>query len=174
MGICWDQWFPEAARAMVLQGAELLLYPTAIGSEPQDPALDSREHWQRVLQGHAAANLVPVVAANRIGREVSPADKRVAITFYGSSLIINEEGGLAGRCRVFAGEEERRRQLPDYDSSDSEEDELAVEPQDEGIELIWHDFDTHKIAAKRHSWGVFRDRRPDLYRGLAGRSMAPG
>ena len=108
------------------------------------------------------------------GREVSPAVKGVAITFYGSSLIINEEGGLAGRCRVFAGEEERRRQLPDYDSSDSEEDELAVEPQDEGIELIWHDFDTHKIAAKRHSWGDFRDRRPDLYRGLAGRSMAPG
>ena len=69
VGICWDQWFPEAARSMVLQGAELLFYPTAIGSEPQDPLINSRMHWQRVMQGHAAANLVPVIASNRIGWE---------------------------------------------------------------------------------------------------------
>jgi N-carbamoylputrescine amidase len=68
VAICWDQWFPEAARAMALAGAELLFYPTAIGSEPQDPALDSRDHWRRVMQGHAAANMVPVIASNRIGR----------------------------------------------------------------------------------------------------------
>lgn len=69
IGICWDQWFPECARVMALQGAELILYPTAIGSEPQDPSIDSKDHWQLTMQGHSAANLIPVIASNRIGKE---------------------------------------------------------------------------------------------------------
>jgi N-carbamoylputrescine amidase len=89
VGICWDQWFPEAARAMTLAGADLLLYPTAIGSEPEEPELDSRDAWQRVMIGHAVANAVGVVAANRIGTEGAG---REAITFYGSSFIANARG----------------------------------------------------------------------------------
>jgi N-carbamoylputrescine amidase len=84
VGICWDQWFPEAARAMALQGAELLLYPTAIGSEPCDPSFDSSAHWERTMLGHAAANLVPVMAANRIGTEVF---SKSSITFYGMNIL---------------------------------------------------------------------------------------
>lgn len=91
VGICWDQWFPEAARAMVLAGAELLIYPTAIGSEPQDPALDSSRHWQRTMQGHAAANLTPVLAANRIGAEQG---RDFVQTYYGNSFICDETGGM--------------------------------------------------------------------------------
>jgi N-carbamoylputrescine amidase len=89
VGICWDQWFPECARAMALQGAELLFYPTAIGSEPHDAAIDSRAHWQRVQQGHAGANVMPLIASNRIGRETQD---DFAITFYGSSFIADESG----------------------------------------------------------------------------------
>jgi N-carbamoylputrescine amidase len=88
-GICWDQWFPELARCMALAGAELLLYPTAIGSEPHDASLDSSGHWQRVMQGHAGANLVPVIASNRIGREQGDS---CALTFYGSSFIADHTG----------------------------------------------------------------------------------
>ena len=89
VGICWDQWFPETARCLVLQGAEVLLYPTAIGTEPQYPEWDSRDHWQRVMQGHAAANMVPLVASNRIGTEKGA---NSSMTFYGSSFIANETG----------------------------------------------------------------------------------
>jgi N-carbamoylputrescine amidase len=89
VGICWDQWYPECARAMCLMGAELLLYPTAIGSEPQDPALNSADHWQQVMQGHAAANMVPVVAANRTGTEQG---RDFAQTYYGSSFIADVTG----------------------------------------------------------------------------------
>jgi N-carbamoylputrescine amidase len=89
VAICWDQWFPEAARAMTLAGADVLLYPTAIGSEPEEPELDSRDSWQRVMVGHAVANAVAVVAANRIGTEGEGAD---AITFYGSSFIADPRG----------------------------------------------------------------------------------
>ena len=89
VGICWDQWFPECARAMALQGAEILFYPTAIGSEPQDASINSRDHWQRVMQGHAGANMVPLVASNRIGREQG---ESCAITFYGSSFIAGPRG----------------------------------------------------------------------------------
>ncbi len=89
IGICWDQWFPECARAMALQGAELLFYPTAIGSEPHDASISSRDPWQRVQQGHAAANLVPLIASNRIGRE-DQGDSH--ITFYGSSFIADHAG----------------------------------------------------------------------------------
>ncbi|XFA74084.1 N-carbamoylputrescine amidase [Thermosynechococcaceae cyanobacterium Okahandja] len=87
VGICWDQWFPEAARAMTLMGAEILLYPTAIGSEPHDPTLDTKDPWQRVMVGHAVANVIPVVAANRVGNENGQ-------VFYGSSFIADPRGDL--------------------------------------------------------------------------------
>tara|TARA_R110000796_G_scaffold251533_1_gene383198 strand:- start:46449 stop:47327 length:879 start_codon:yes stop_codon:yes gene_type:complete len=89
VGICWDQWFPECARSMALMGAEILFYPTAIGSEPHDPNITSRDHWQRVQQGHAGANLMPLVASNRIGREEQD---DYDITFYGSSFIADQFG----------------------------------------------------------------------------------
>ncbi|NVJ56734.1 MAG: N-carbamoylputrescine amidase, partial [Vibrionaceae bacterium] len=89
-GICWDQWFPELARSLALHGAEAIFYPTAIGSEPQEPTLDSRDHWQRTMQGHSAANLVPVIASNRVGTEV---DDGIETTFYGSSFITDHTGG---------------------------------------------------------------------------------
>lgn len=89
LGICWDQWFPETARCLVLGGAEVLLYPTAIGTEPQFPDWDSRDHWQRAMQGHAASNMVPLVASNRIGKEKG---KNSEMTFYGSSFIADETG----------------------------------------------------------------------------------
>ncbi len=130
-GICWDQWFPEAARGMALMGAELLFYPTAIGSEPQDPLLDSAPHWQRVMQGHAAANVVPVIASNRIGRE----DGRngTSITFYGSSFIADQTG-------------------------------LKLREADRDTEsLLVETFDLDAIERQRSAWGLFRDRRPDLY-----------
>ncbi len=88
VGICWDQWFPEAARAMALMGADALLYPTAIGSEPHDQSLDTRDPWRRAMQGHAVSNVIPVVAANRIGREAS------GQAFYGSSFIADHRGDL--------------------------------------------------------------------------------
>jgi N-carbamoylputrescine amidase len=91
VGICWDQWYPESARAMVLQGADLLLYPTAIGSEPYDPLLDTHRQWQRVMQGHAVANAVPVVAANRIGVEENDG---VTQSYYGHSFIADHVGEL--------------------------------------------------------------------------------
>src|SRR5271157_5960875 len=87
--ICWDQWFPETARSMALMGAEILLYPTAIGSEPQDAQLDSSAHWQRTMQGHAAANVMPLVASNRIGTEQG---EHITVTFYGSSFIASHTG----------------------------------------------------------------------------------
>jgi len=135
VGICWDQWFPEAARAMALQGAELLFYPTAIGSEPPDPAWDSSGHWQRVMQGHAGANLTPLVAANRIGREVGRAGER-EITFYGSSFIADPTGAKV---------------------AEAGRDEEAV---------LTALFDLGAVREMRHSWGLFRDRRPDLYGAL--------
>jgi N-carbamoylputrescine amidase len=90
-GICWDQWFPECARSMTLSGADILLFPTAIGSEPQDPLLDSKDHWQNVMRGHAAANQIPVIASNRIGTEV---EGSISVTFYGSSFIANHLGNI--------------------------------------------------------------------------------
>ena len=128
--VCWDQWFPESARAMALQGAELLFYPTAIGSEPQDPSLDSRDHWMRVMQGHAGANLCPLIASNRTGFEQGEC---CAITFYGSSFIAGAQG------------------------------ELVAEAPREGRAVLTATFDLDGIRAMRSSWGVFRDRRPDLY-----------
>ncbi|UTT86459.1 N-carbamoylputrescine amidase [Vibrio pelagius] len=129
-GICWDQWFPELARSLALHGAEAIFYPTAIGSEPQDPTLDSRDHWQRTMQGHSAANLVPVIASNRVGTEV---DDGIETTFYGSSFITDHTGG-----------------------------KLAEAPR-EGEAIIYAEVDLAATAQARHSWGLFRDRRPDLY-----------
>ncbi|ATN33128.1 N-carbamoylputrescine amidase [Rhizobium sp. ACO-34A] len=134
VGICWDQWFPEAARAMALQGAELLFYPTAIGSEPQDPTIDSAAHWQRVMQGHAAANVVPVIASNRIGKE--PGRKGTELTFYGSSFIADQTGAKIA-------EADRTSET-----------------------VLTATFDLEGIAKQRSAWGLFRDRRPELYRPL--------
>lgn len=131
VGICWDQWFPECARAMALMGAELLFYPTAIGSEPQDATLDSSGHWQRTMQGHAAANLTPLIASNRIGTE--PGRKGTQITFYGSSFIANWDGAKIAEA--------------------NHTDEAILTAR----------FDLDEIAQIRQSWGVFRDRRPELY-----------
>ncbi|WP_454018310.1 N-carbamoylputrescine amidase [Azospirillum sp. Marseille-Q6669] len=128
--ICWDQWFPESARAMALKGAEILFYPTAIGSEPQDGSLDSQAHWTRVMQGHAGANLMPLVASNRIGREEGDT---CGITFYGSSFIAGPTGELVAQA--------------DRDSET----------------VLTASFDLDRIAAQRASWGIFRDRRPELY-----------
>jgi N-carbamoylputrescine amidase len=96
LGICWDQWFPECARAMALMGAEMLLYPTAIGSEPPAPGYDSQPHWEMVMRGHAAANIMPVIASNRIGREVAPEGRDV--TFYGSSFICDHTGAVLAKA----------------------------------------------------------------------------
>ncbi|HHF2900359.1 TPA: N-carbamoylputrescine amidase [Vibrio alginolyticus] len=129
-GICWDQWFPELARSLALHGAEAIFYPTAIGSEPQDPTLDSRDHWQRTMQGHSAANLVPVIASNRVGTEV---DDGIETTFYGSSFITDHTGA-----------------------------KIAEAPR-QGETIIYAEIDLVTTAKARHAWGLFRDRRPDLY-----------
>ncbi len=129
-GICWDQWFAEAARCMALQGAEVLLYPTAIGSEPHDASIDSRDHWQRCMQGHAAANLMPLVASNRIGVERG---QKYQMTFYGSSFIAGPSG------------------------------EKLVEADRDAEAVHTATVDLEAVRAQRHAWGVFRDRRPELY-----------
>ena len=136
-GICWDQWFPETARALAVKGAEVIFYPTAIGSEPILES-DSMPHWRRCMQGHAGSNLVPVVAANRIGREdVEPCDanagQKSALVFYGSSFIADETGDLVESA-----------------SRDKEE-------------ILYHTFDLDAVKENRLAWGIFRDRRPDMY-----------
>jgi N-carbamoylputrescine amidase len=134
LGICWDQWFPEVARAMALMGAEILLYPTAIGSEPGDPSYDSSNHWQNTMRGHAAANIMPLAASNRVGREVAP-DGRADI-FYGRSFISDYQG----------------------------EKLTEMDRVEEGVRL--QSFDLAAIGELRRTWGVFRDRRPELYGSL--------
>lgn len=131
VGICWDQWYPEAARCMTLMGSEMLLYPTAIGSEPQDPNIDSRDHWQMCMRGHAAANLIPVLAANRVGTET---DEDSAITFYGSSFIAGPIGNLVS-------EADRSQET-----------------------ILLAQFDLDQLEYQRLEWGIFRDRRPELYK----------
>jgi N-carbamoylputrescine amidase len=128
-GICWDQWFPECARAMAVMGAEILFYPTAIGNEPNDPDYSSADHWRRTMQGHAAANMIPVVAANRIGREDGAT---CSLDFYGHSFIAGARGELIA----------------------SASDEEAI---------LTADFDFDSLRRQRAGWGLFRDRRPDLY-----------
>ena len=139
VGICWDQWFPECARSMALRGADLLLYPTAIGSEPHDAELDSRDHWRRVMQGHAAANMVVVAASNRIGVEDNDA---ATMTFYGSSFIAGPKGDIHAE----AGREEQA--------------------------VVTAAFDLEEVREMRASWGLFRDRRPELYGPLLTRDGA--
>ena len=129
VAICWDQWFSEAARIMTLKGAELLFYPTAIGSEPVLPK-DSKDHWQNVMCGHAAANIIPVIASNRIGTEK---EGDSSMTFFGSSFISDEYGNKV---------EEMNR-------------------TESGYRI--HEFDLQAINKKRQGWGIFRDRRVDLY-----------
>ncbi|KAL2652724.1 hypothetical protein R1flu_020852 [Riccia fluitans] len=137
VAICWDEWFPEVARALTLMGAELLFYPTAIGSEPEDPDIDSTGHWQRVIQGHAGANVIPVIACNRVGVEVIETEKGPSkITFYGNSFIAGPTGELVA-------------------VADNKSDAVLVAT-----------FDLESIRYQRVSWGVFRDRRPDLYKVL--------
>lgn len=136
VGICWDQWFPETARCMAVQGAEMLLYPTAIGSEPILD-VDSSGHWRRVMQGHAAANLIPVVTANRIGVEtVEPckenAGQSSSLDFYGCSFIADATGDI-----------------------------IASAKQEETI--LYGEFDLDVLKEERLSWGLFRDRRPETY-----------
>lgn len=130
VGICWDQWFPETARAMALQGAEILFYPTAIGSEPENPDLDSSGHWQRVMQGHAGANMVPLVASNRIGEEHGESCR---LTFYGSSFICDGTG------------------------------EILASADRETQTVLTATLDLEALGAARTLWGLFRDRRPELY-----------
>ncbi|WP_238650700.1 N-carbamoylputrescine amidase [Paenibacillus piscarius] len=134
VGICWDQWYPEAARVMSLMGAEILFYPTAIGSEPQDGSIDSKDHWQTCMLGHAAANLIPVVASNRIGEEI---DEDSSINFYGSSFIAGPQGN-----------------------------KVAEAGRDEQAVLV-SEFDLDALEVGRIEWGIFRDRRPELYRMIA-------
>jgi N-carbamoylputrescine amidase len=133
VGICWDQWFPEAARSMVLSGAELLLYPTAIGGEPEDDGFDSSDMWQRAMIGHSASNQIPVIASNRIGTE-----KGIDIEnyFYGRSFVTNHVG-----------------------------DKIAEGSRDKEEVLIGK-INLSEAETLRNVWGVFRDRRPELYKGL--------
>ena len=141
VAICWDQWFPEAARAMSLQGADVLLYPTAIGSEPQDPTINSADHWQRVMQGHAAANMVPVVVSNRFGTEILCQEKdgteKQRIHFYGRSFVTDQTGALVAECG-------------DVDESNP-------------VQVVTTTIDPEANRKERLAWGLFRDRRPDLY-----------
>ena len=137
VGICWDQWFPETARAMALQGAEMLLYPTAIGSEPIIEC-DSMPHWRRCMQGHAGSNLMPVIAANRIGLEtVEPCKENAmqssSLEFYGSSFMTDETGEI-------------------LESAFRDKEEILI-----------HTYDLDEIYENRMSWGIFRDRRPECY-----------
>ena len=138
VGICWDQWFPETARCLTLEGAELLFYPTAIGSEPVLDC-DSMPHWRRAMQGHSAANVIPVIAANRFGTEtVEPCDEnggqKSALTFYGSSFITDDTG------------------------------EIIADAGRDGDKVICAGFDLDAVYDMRLSWGIFRDRRPERYR----------
>ena len=143
--ICWDQWFPESARIMALKGAELLFFPTAIGSEPPPaPPVDSRRHWQRTQQGHAAANLMPLIASNRIGVERAKQNpESLYLRFYGSSFIADASGALVAEA-----------------SQDREE-------------VITATFDLEQQRLVRDNWFVFRDRRPDLYGPIVSLDGAP-
>ncbi|PNW88575.1 hypothetical protein CHLRE_01g035300v5 [Chlamydomonas reinhardtii] len=150
LAICWDQWFPEAARALVLQGAEVLVYPSCIGDEPHDPANDSYPHWMRVQQGHAAANMVPLLAANRVGREQLQGSTG-PVTYYGGSFIAGPQGQILAQVGASA------KALAHGDRDPAPE--LA-----EG--LVTAEVDLAGLATARAQWGLFRDRRPDLYGAL--------
>lgn len=129
IGICWDQWFPETARILALKGAEILLFPTAIGSEPVLDK-DSKNHWQNVMKGHAAANIMPLLASNRVGIERA---KNSSMKFFGSSFIADQHGDFV----------------------------TEMNREEKGVRVA--EFDLDAIAEERYSWGVYRDRRIDLY-----------
>lgn len=138
IGICWDQWFPETARCLALNGADIILYPTAIGSEPILNC-NSSGHWQRVMQGHAAANIIPVIAANRYGiEEVLPCiennNQASSLSFYGYSFICDETGLIVAQADKY------------------------------GDSILTYEFDFSKIRQQRFEWGLFRDRRPECYK----------
>ena len=142
VGICWDQWFPETARCLALKGADIILYPTAIGSEPI-LEVDSSGHWMRAMQGHSAANIVPVAAANRIGKEeVVPSEanggQKSSLNFYGSSFLTDLTGDIVAKA-----------------SRDQEE-------------IIYAEYDFEENRKLRLSWGIFRDRRPECYSDICG------
>ncbi len=137
MGICWDQWFPETARSLALLGADIILYPTAIGSEPI-LEVDSSGHWQRTMQGHSAANIIPVAAANRYGKEtVEPTEENghqeSALVFYGTSFLTDETG------------------------------EVIAQAGRDGEEILYAEYDFERLRDVRLEWGMFRDRRPEMY-----------
>ncbi len=137
MGICWDQWFPETARSLALLGADIILYPTAIGSEPILGG-DSSGHWMRTMQGHSAANIIPVAAANRYGtEEVAPTEENggqsSSLKFYGTSFLTDETGDVIAK----AG--------------------------NDGEEIVTAEYDFELLRSKRLEWGIFRDRRPEMY-----------
>jgi N-carbamoylputrescine amidase len=134
VGICWDQWFPETSRALALMGAEALLFPTAIGTEPTAPEWDSSGHWQRTMQGQAAANIMPLIASNRIGIETGR--NGTSMTFYGSSFITDDTGAKVAE----AGRAEEA--------------------------VLTASFDLDEMAKRRAYWGIFRDRRPEMYASL--------
>jgi len=138
VGICWDQWYPETARAMTLMGAEVLLYPTAIGSEPHDASLDTAVPWRRAMQGHAVSNVIPVVGANRTGFEPWENYPNGGQLFYGSSFIADHRGDLVA----------------------------AFGREDEGALVA--EFDLDFLQTHRAAWGFFRDRRTELYGRIAG------
>jgi N-carbamoylputrescine amidase len=140
VGICWDQWFPETARALALLGAEVLCFPTIIGSDPVYPALDCLGHWQRTMQGHAAANMVPLVCANRIGTETgrgNAAQPPLSVTLHGGSFIADGTGAMVAE----AGRAEEA--------------------------VLLHAFDLDECRRARENWALFRDRRPAMYGALA-------
>jgi len=136
VGICWDQWYPEAARAMTLMGADVLMYPTAIGAEPHDPTMDTALPWQRAMQGHAVSNVIPVVGANRTGLETWEGHADGGQSFYGSSFISDHRGDLVAEL----GRDEEGQVLASFD-----------------LDFL----DRHRAA-----WGFFRDRRPEFYTSL--------
>ncbi|KAL7557070.1 hypothetical protein ACA910_009903 [Epithemia clementina (nom. ined.)] len=152
VAICWDQWFPETARCMALQGCSVLLYPTAIGSEPQDPTIQSSAHWQRAMQGHGASNMVPIVASNRFGTEIllrsstgdnngnDVLEERQRIHFYGKSFITDNVGAIIAECP------DNTKETP--------------------VVTIAATIDVEKNRRERTAWGLFRDRRPELYKPL--------
>ena len=160
MGICWDQWFPEVARILVLKGAEVIIYPTAIGSEPEMPEWDSSLHWQRVMQGHSASNFVPVIAANRFGTEIllydnddgdnnnnnASSEERQRMTFYGKSFITDYTGDKIAEVVLT------------QDDDDSNKDVST-----KGFCIITATINVSYNQKQRRIFGCFRDRRPDLY-----------
>ena len=152
VGICWDQWFPELARCMVLQGADVLFYPTAIGSEPVDGICADPEgsvkHWRRVMAGHAAANMVPILCCNRVGAEkLVDGNFTSRIEFYGQSFACDNTGEIVD----------------------------SLEGSGEGAVVLT--VNPNEVKNQRMAWGMFRDRRPECYRSIRtkdGETVMPG